>query len=511
MSLRSRVVFGCGLLFAFLVSEANLTSVKRANPYNYQLNGASTVHGLTIWSIDNNWYLPQATNYLEGRGLTLEPSDRRFAVRRTPGYPVFFALHHALFGETGAYRMIRFTQILLFALSATLVASTAHYVTADPRTAWYAGLTHAFCPFLAVYSYYTVTEAVYPALVACALYAYARARRDEATVLDWLFAGGLIGAATLTRPLCGLLLPAAIAAALTRGASRSGIRRGLRDGGLLIAGTAFVLLPWMVRNYTVSGGEVVPLEKVYDEDWMGFGRAHSGFRDWWGSWDNPDAEMYTFSIMVALESGGLTEAAGTSDAFLAQLPPVAFSGGDPSQARTALLALNQCLSEKMATGWRSWAAKREYAAFACDDRVYDMFVDLRRRFARAAPARYWVISPLRNLGRFVFHSHTAAFGTLGISWRSASGAQLALKALFFVFNVVCWLSILVLLARRLPSDWRALTGVFVASTVGYLVLVLRYVEARYALQCYPLLFITLASLATWRSAAGRRHSEIDAP
>ena len=80
-------------------------------------SAASDVYKRQSWSIDNFWYLTQSRNYLDGKGLMLDPQNAYTAVRRTPGYPIFYMLHVYLLGEKSAHRVLPYTCLLYTSLS----------------------------------------------------------------------------------------------------------------------------------------------------------------------------------------------------------------------------------------------------------------------------------------------------------------------------------------------------------------------------------------------------------
>jgi hypothetical protein len=83
--------------------------------------------------------------------------------------------------------------------------------------------------------------------------------------------------------------------------------------------------------------------------------------------------------------------------------------------------------------------------------------------------------------------------------------QVVAKGALFALNVSLWLGSLaaVFLAR---GPLRILLAVFPTATLAYLLLELRYVEARYLLQCYPVFYLgaSLAFVSVIERARGVR-------
>ena len=479
-------VFTLAFGFGLAINELNLHHVKTHNPGNIPSNSKSTVHGYTIWSIDNEWYLKPANNLLEGRGYTMDPRDPRLLVRRTPGYPFFYLLHRLVFGERRAFLAIRYTQLALAAAAAVLLGRAVLALTGQPRLAKATMLVQALCPFPMFYAYYTVTEALHPALVTFAFFCFTRALRS-AGLGATLLAGAAAGIAALVRPLDGLLLPAFLAGALVESVL---YRRasGLRTAALVAAGFLLTLAPWAARNALVTGGDVVLLEKYYDDDPMGYGRAYIGFRTWWSSWDNPSAEAYVAPILEEVAAGGSPRSLERVERFLDEIPPYGFAGTSREDVRLLLLSLEGCLHSKLSDRlWRPWTSA------PCDAAVGAGFDGLRRRFQAAAPLRYFVLTPLANLRSLVFQSFSSAFGSLNPEGRRFGAVQVVIKGLLYALNAALWTSYFwFLLSARRPPALKAVMAVFPLGTLAYVLLLQRYLEVRYLLQAYPFLAVALA-------------------
>ncbi|MFN8525411.1 MAG: glycosyltransferase family 39 protein [Chloroflexota bacterium] len=175
-------------------------------------------------------------------GLGFDP-----ALKRPPGYPLFIAGAMALGGEE--LRSVMLLQHLLGA--ATAVMAMALGWTLFGRVAGaIAGLATALSGPLVVMEHYVMSETLFTVFLVLAVLLYARLLEGGR---GWLAVsvGLAIGLAALTRPIgqsvavllaLGLLAP--------RGPS---LGQRARQAGLLLAGCALVVLPWMVRNLAVHG------------------------------------------------------------------------------------------------------------------------------------------------------------------------------------------------------------------------------------------------------------------
>lgn len=479
-ALSARFRWGAFLLafvFGLALNELNLRYIKSHNPANAPLNNFSTIHGFTVWSIDNAWYLPQVDHFLKGRGFTIDPDDPRMAVRRSPGYPLFYGLHRVLFGERGSFLVIRYSQLALNALASVLLGLSVLDLTGRARAAKLTTCLYALNPYTAGYCYYTVTEGLSPALTAVSLYCFARAMRLGGG-WRWLLVGSSAAAAALTRPVCGLLLPTFVLALAAEVRGRAALATAARNGGLVLVGFLLLLVPWAIRNYRVTG-DVVLLEKYYDDP-MGYGTGEIAFRSWWSGWENPRAEEYANAVLRAGQAGRPEEAEAIVQQFVRDLPARARHGAGTDELRGALGRLNRCLLSRDA---------------ACDHAVAAEFLGLAARFRRAAPLRYWVLTPLRTLASLVFQSFSSSLAMLNPPGRRFGPLQVAAKAVMYALNLALWAgAVLFALVSAAPRPLKVVVTVFPWALAFFFVVMVRYIEARYLLPAYPLCYVALGHL-----------------
>lgn len=480
------LLFRCGVFllalgFGWTVNELNLRYIRAHNPADLPINSKSTVYGYTVWSIDNAWYLPQVRHFLEGRGFTSDPDDPRRAVRRSPVYPLFYGVHYLLFGERYSFFVIRYTQLALNALAAVLLGLTVLAFADGARVAQVTMALSALNPYTAIYCYYTITEGLHPALAVGSLYCFSRARQGGAAA--GLLAGFSTGVLALTRPVSGLLLPLYLLVLAIESRRAASPLRAAGRGGLLLLGFLVPVVPWTVRNYVVTGGEVVFLEKYYGEDPMGYGKAEIAFRGWWSCWDNPRAEEFANAVLEAGSASRPEEAVAHAEQFVAGLPAVSLAGTSRAELRRAVLDLTSCLLSR--TG----------PLGACDLAVAGEFDQLTARFRKAAPVRYWCGTPLKNLASLVFQSFSAAYASLNPEGRRFGAVQVAVKGAMYVLNAALWLSVPIFcLFTTASRSLKLLSLLFPLSLLVFFLLVIRYMEARYFLQAYALYYVALAHL-----------------
>ncbi|MGH2950912.1 MAG: ArnT family glycosyltransferase [Solirubrobacterales bacterium] len=169
-------------------------------------------------------------------------------VDRAPGYPGFLAFFHLLSDDPVVIRLAQLglifgTAILLALLAAPLLGA---------RTATVAAVLCAtYIPLLELANYH-LTEVLATFLVVGLMLVATRAARPRASWPAWCAVGALAGILALVRPSMALLAPlVAIAVAFARPRSE-GVRSRVLPGLAVIAAFGLVLVPWAIRNQSVS-------------------------------------------------------------------------------------------------------------------------------------------------------------------------------------------------------------------------------------------------------------------
>ncbi len=475
----------------FLLAVVFSTFVNVLN-YSYivkrpELAQRNLVKGKTIYSNDNIWYLPQVYNWAEGHGYTIDPDNEYMRVRRTPGYSVFFGMHYVLLGEELAYSLVRLTQILLFGLSALLFWRALGLWGLDPKAINLASALYATSPFIAGYHFHTITESIHPSLMVMAFYFYSRAYHKEG-YLSWIVAGIVAALMVLVRPVDGLVL-------VFWGLMILRNRLWTYKARFIIAsmfGMGFLLIvsPWIVRNYVVSR-EFIPLEKFYNGDPMGWGKGHMAFRRWWSGWENPEVERYLTPMINVADSAR----EHLVQELLLEVPTSAFRGSSKSEVGNALESMLDCYNYKRSRGLIRNLQPGEKIP-GCEEEIYDRFTALHRNYRSSNPLEYYVLTPLSLVKTAVWHSYSSMYLSLNPASQDFTWVQLIIKSLMFALNISLFISIpLMLYTPRIGQNLKWLLVGFPLSNMILFIFGFRYIEARYLLQLYPFMCISLGIVA----------------
>jgi hypothetical protein len=406
---------------------------------------------------------------LGGRyALTVGTGETYPTLIRLPGYPLFLAVCFKLFGMEN-YAAAAGVQILLELLGCLLLADVARRV-APPRlragaaycTLWLGAL----CPFTAVYAASPLTEAPTLFVIALAMWCCAKfaERPGWAAALGFTFA---VTYAALLRPdgaLVAVAFAPALLAALIRRKDRIEVRGGVkRMVGVCVLLAVMPFAAWTWRNWNTFH-IFEPLAPRYATD---PGESpQQGWVNWVKTWCLDFVSTYDVYWNVPGD---------TLD--IAKLPARAFDS--PQQyAETAALA-------------------REYndSGQSLTPSIDAQFGELAKERYAAHPLRSYVLLPVGrmldmwlrprvenlpiDLDWWVYKHHNAE---TRFSW-----FYVGLNALYLLLGIAG-------LALR-PKTWPWMLAYMALRSA--LLLTVEAPEARYTLECFPMLFV-LGGVALYR-------------
>ena len=237
------IAFIIVIVYAIALNEWNIHSIRKINPSGEILNARLLVYNSAIYSVDNEWYLPQIKNFIAGNGFTSNVNREHYDVRRTPVYPIFYGFHYLIFGEKNSFYFIRFTQILIFALATLALYFATFNFTKNKKIAILAASIFGFNPTLVSYLYFTITEALSPALVCFVLYFLSKSFVKN-NKKNWFLTGLFFAIASLCRPAIFFFAPALFFAIIY--INRSTFKRILLSGFIVALGVITLFLPHVI-------------------------------------------------------------------------------------------------------------------------------------------------------------------------------------------------------------------------------------------------------------------------
>ena len=423
-----------------------------------QVQGDSLLYG----DIATNWLAHGIYGHSVGHpsGLTtIQPT-----LVRLPGYPAFLALCFALFGVAN-YRPVVYLQALIDLGTCLLIAGLARKIC-GPRAGRIALLLAALCPFTANYVAFPLTETLSIFCVALGFRALLEVVENPRLlwtallVFSWSYS-------TLLRPDGALLAVVLWVALLVYGRHSLGLASAFRLA--VIAGLLSVLpfVAWTGRNWRTFH-VFQPLAPRYANDPGEF--SAPGFVRWVKSF----AADFTTTSEIYWN--------GNSD----RIDP----GSLPARA----------MDDASQYGETQSLLQDYNATTTLTPDLDARFAQLAQERVRAHPFRYYITLPLLRLADMWLRPR-AETGNAPLRWwqygqhPAATWAALLYGALNLAYLLMAFLGVL---------RWPRMAGAMVALIAlrSLLLATVEAPEARYTLECFPLLFILAACYLTTRVVPG---------
>lgn len=479
------IAFFSVLFFAFALNTLNIYCVRNQTDKSNEFLNKSLVFNQTIYSIDNSWYLPQIKNLLAGKGFTCDTSDRKLYVRRTPVYPMFYGIHYFLFGEKNSFFAIKITQTFLFALSAIAFLLAVFFLTNNKKTAWIAFALYGFNPTLISYTYYTITEALSPALLCFMLYFLAKSLKSK-TLKYWFFTGIFFSLGALCRPTI-FIFGASIAFILFYSYRKDVKKMSINSFAFGLA-VCLVFIPYVIRNYKVTNGDIVILEKYYNDP-MTYGMQNIEFRKWIGTWMNPadyNSERVSNKMLNYARNNG--DKNHLLDSLINTIPPIVYLSYNKKAVRSIYESLYDFYAYKY--------GKFEHVNIDSMETLTVNYIHQQKQdYINREPVHYYIVIPFLFIKSIILQSNSATITYLD-NYHTNKFAFMV-KLFLLALNIFLFFSLAGnLIYIRKYFMLYIMIFLFVIINCSYLLFVLNYFEARYLIPMFPLLYLSAAIFTT---------------
>lgn len=473
--------------YAFILNEWNINCIRNNNPKNIETNSRSLVYNSSIYSVDNIWYLPQIKNFLIGNGFTSNPSKFNYEVRRTPIYPIFYGIHYIIFGEKGSFYFIRFTQIILFALASIALLFAIFNFTRNKKIAFIATCLFAFNPTLVSYLYYTITEAVSPALVCFILYFSSRCYINNKRK-NWFYLGLFFAVGSLCRPtIFFFIIPLFIFGIYQ---NKETIKLMLTNSLFFILGAGILFIPNTIRNYIVTNGDIVLLEKFYGDP-MDYGMPNIELRSWISCWTNPadySSEIVSNVMRNAITFDSNSTKEKVVENLISTLPARATIGNNKDDIKIAYASLYDYY----------WAVNKEANTIDLKKIETNCLLKmqlLKKTFIKNNPFQYYIITPILFFKSIIFQSNSATLAFLD-NYKTSYILK-TIKTALYLFNIILFISLIgILFFFRRYTILILICSLFILINIVYITFVIKYFEVRYLIPLFPCMYILFSIFIT---------------
>lgn len=478
----SSVLFVVSLAYTLGLNKLNTHYIKLQNPSNTESNAQSLVYGSTVYSIDNYWYVNHIKNYLTNGRFTVDTSKVKYEVRRTPVYPMFYGMHYLLFGEEKSYYFIRFSQAIILAIATVLLFLAVVNFTGNLKVGIISALLYALQPAVVIGTHFTNSESLSSQLV-CLVFFVLSIVKKQPTNKYWFLLGFTFALAVLCRPTIVFLAPSLLFAFLFF--SQWNIKRSIIGSLIFALGSACLFLPWTIRNYNVTNGDIVVLEKYYGDP-MDYGMPNIHLRKWIACWINPadySSERISNFMGANILDGEPVSKHHLIDSMLTRVPNEAYVGNTKQDVYNAYSSLYNFYKVKYLMPSESLDSVEHIAN--------DALIRLKQNYIKAAPINYYVITPLLFTKSIIFQSNTTSARFLDDY--KGNLLKTGIKAVLFIINVLSFLSFIVILMYiKKHYQLYIISLLYVLCTFALIIYSLQYFESRYIFPLFPFLYAILA-------------------
>lgn len=470
-------------MIAFGFNECNLAALRNAG---IELRG-----GQTVVTNDDYSYLHPMDNLLATGKLYRNDYEMYKSTVRSPGYGLIYVAAVRIVGSNCALLAIKILQLLLFGASVYCLVFVAYGLLRSKVGALVVAGIYGILPFSMGFLYYTLTEAVTPALVIIYVFLLFHASACIITrkkFLWYVFAALVFAWLFLTRPMLGLL---GLAFPFYLWKDYFDARRPLRFaiflglfGMICISLTAL----WQARNYQLTG-RYAGLHPVYQHEIPGtFRETHQSIWGLYKGWESRGSNFHETMVPLWERAIAGDTAVVHVDAVLDKTPNdvIAFFGkkrlSDAFRLyQRATLAIKP---------WYDHEWPMPSKPLAVEDSVIAQFNQLASEYRQHFWFTYYVRTPLKVFKNLAFHSNLSLY-IFQTSWRGNMMMEI-LRWICFLIHALAFVLCLLFLFFRSELRHKALFGVCVLIYIFYLVYVQRGIEERYTLPLLPLILVGAA-------------------
>lgn len=474
--------------FVCLLAFASALTINQLNLN--QLSNEDKRQGKTIITNDDPSYLRPAENYIK----TGEWKDNSLGTQsyftRPPGYGILYFTCLKIAGKDGALSLLKTIQLILFSLSVYWLFYISQQLFKSKKVPYYIAIIYGIIPLASNFIFYTLSEAISPALLL--YYVYLLFKADFTNVLKtkrvyFLIAALVFAFLIIVRPqvgLFGLLLPVF----LLKNYLKYGVKKLLLKLVFFCLIAFSFTLVWQIRNYNLTG-KYVGLHAIYHED------GNSMFR--------PTLEAYWNFV------GGWAQEGQTAYSYMVPMWQGAIKG-DVSETyiETAINTFPKKVVNYFGKDRLTEVFKKYQESILFQKQYYDQnlampndipnielevikeFDQLTSEFKSKFWMDYYFVSPAKVFKTIAFHSNLS----LHIFQNTYRGNIFVESLRYFCFAIhsLCFIMLIISLFIIKQTDWRlGFINLICFSYVFYLCFFQRGIEERYTLPLLSLLIISL--------------------
>ena len=230
-----------------------------------------------------NRYHPLAVNLSQGNGFSLDTEPPfKPNIFDVPGYPGLLAGMYLL--GFHSFRELYCVHLLMEVISIVLVSLTAFRLSGSRFLSLMTAMIATICPFVASIGHNAMAEPLAMMLTSLLIFMLSGILREtEPHLIRWLLPGVISGLLILVRvdsyPLVALLVVIVVWSVYLKNAEYRSYRRATIAVCFFFVSVMVTLIPWMIRNYSITKQFHIPGQQQY----LG-SHFQNGYRRWLSTW-----------------------------------------------------------------------------------------------------------------------------------------------------------------------------------------------------------------------------------
>lgn len=467
------------LLSAWSINEINLSALRK-DDVKLRLNE-------TIITADDVSYIAPAQNFLKSGELKNNLNDKSAYFLRPPGYSIWLILHGGV--ETAfQLKLLKFSQLLLFSLSVYCLFFIAFIYLTSKRLAIVTTSIYGISTIASGFLYYTLTEAITPALVIFFVFGLIQAKEQKNIKRKQLFyflSSLLFAFIFITRPVLGVFALGLFAFLFVDFWSNKKQLIVNLSVASLIAFTPMAI--WQIRNTKIadqyvglhpvyfnqhSASVFRPTHKALWELCKGWGETganfHSYFGEFWNAGIQGDTSLLQRQKMLAHFPNHVVDLLGEKeiDEMLRSY-------------QSSMLNQKKYFDSKTSMPLEIPEIEKQ---------TISKIEILVSKYKTDAWFEYYVKSPLKVFKTLAFHSNLSLY----VYQKTFRGNLImeALRIFAYAIHVIAFCFLILSLFAKKTIDYKSLFSITILIYVGYLIFIQRGIEERYTLPVFALILIS---------------------
>ncbi len=471
-------LFVLTFVVGFLLNYTNLHYLQIVNPGKVRL-------GETILTSDDLVYIKPVKNLIETGVWTDGSIGRQQYFSRPPGYSLVILPFYFLFGlKTGLF-ILKLFQLLLFSFSTVCMLRLFENMLNDRKLAFLAALLYGVFPIASGFVFYTLTEAVTPAILIFHLYYLHKGWRNSNNIY-YLKAALFLAFLLLLRPVFAMFILPFSVLILKSGSDSFSLWRRLQKTLLYLSIFILPLCLWEIRVIKICN-EFPGLYPVYDKEVNTIYRpTHRTIWEFGKCWGISGKDFHEHIGPIWEQVVYPDSITGNPiQEFISVIPKEIVQEVGALKIQRAFLAYQA--NVKLQKSYLD-ANKKLPATFrAKEQKVITIFSHFTESYKSKHWFKYHVLVPLMYLKEMSFHSNLNLY-VYQHTWRGNIGME-GIRILSLLLHVGVFVLLFLSFFIRKLSLFTRLLAISSFIYILFLAYYFRELEERYTLPMLPVLFL----------------------